>query len=801
MPESQVKLSYLATYCRHYAWKAQPFQEEASTFIQKKESGLLYSPTGSGKTVAVFPAALEHLTGVAQCEILWITPLRALVKDTEKALIDMAEALELSIKVAARTSDTSSAERARQKKKLPHVLITTPESLSLLLSYGESLTALSHVKVLIVDEWHEFLGSKRGTMLELCMARLRHQNQSLITWGLSATIGNVEQAAEVLLPHLPAEKRRLVSSKISRDVHIDTLLPATCDEMPWSGHIGLTLLPALEEKLRDYQSVLCFTNTRSQAEIWYKEFLVKFPTYMEVCALHHGSLDLSVRQAAEEGLKDGSIKIVFCTSSLDLGVDFSSVDHVFQLGSPKGIARLVQRAGRSNHRPGEASRLTFIPSHAIEVLEIAAARAAIEEHYMEPRRPILKPLDVLIQHLLTCAAGKDLDEKDYFSEVTSAYSYRSLSNIDFSFCLDFARQGGKLLEAYPQYRRLEKKDNLWSFTNSKFLRQHRYSIGTITSDLDLPVYFRSGGRLGTIEESFISRLSKKDSFLFAGRNLKLHSIRDGKVYVQKGSGKPTVSRWMGSRMPLSVKLASQLQLLLAGQSPGKETSWAAPLLEKQAKVSCLPGNGIFLIEQSKSREGYHSFFFPLAGRLVHEGLAALVAYRFGLTEPNTFSTAANDYGFEVLSKKKIEISDNMSSIFSANHLFEDLCEAINSSQMSKKQFREIARVTGLIHTGTPWQRKTGRQQEVSSSLLYDVFQRYDPENALLQQALREVLDREIEYERLVDFIESKPYERCVVKETDRFSPFAFPLFAERLRSRMSNEDFLERIASMKVVRA
>ena len=352
-------------------------------------------------------------------------------------------------------------------------------------------------------------------------------------------------------------------------------------------------MPILEEKLRDYQSVLCFTNTRSQAEIWYKEFLAKYPAYSQVCALHHGSLDFSVRKAAEDGIKSGAIRVIFCTSSLDLGVDFSTVDHVFQLGSPKGIARLVQRAGRSNHRPGQPSKLTFIPSHALEVLEVAAARSAIAEHYMESRQPLKMPLDVLIQHLLTCAAGQELNEEDFFKEVQSAYSYQGISRPDFSFCLDFARQGGKLLEAYPQYRRLEQVNGSWQFTNNKFLRQHRFGIGTIASDLDMPVHFRSGGRLGTIEESFISRLTKKDSFLFAGRILKLHSIRDGKVFVQKGSGKPTVSRWMGSRMPLSAKLASQMMALLDGDIQSAETEWAKPLLEKQSAASLLPGSKVF----------------------------------------------------------------------------------------------------------------------------------------------------------------------------------------------------------------
>ncbi|MFW6032816.1 MAG: DEAD/DEAH box helicase, partial [Phycisphaeraceae bacterium] len=503
-----------------------PFDYQLATWAAylAGESGLVHAPTGMGKTFAVWLGPLRrwcdrHPDREAWAEmappplkVLWITPLRALAADTAEALREPVEALGLPWTLERRTGDVSSSVKARQRKRLPSALVTTPESLSLLLSYADAKPKFRHLECVIVDEWHELMSTKRGTQTELGLARLRRWNPDLQTWGLSATMGNLDEARDVLLGTPGrAAKGRLICGAEPKEVAVETLAPESVERFPWAGHLGLRLLPGVIAELEAARSALVFTNTRSQAELWFAALLKARPDWIGAVALHHGSLDRRVREEVERLLRQGRLKCVVCTSSLDLGVDFSPVDRVFQVGSPKGV-----------------------PAHACELVELAAARAAVEERAIEARRPLERPLDVLVQHLVTLAMGGGFDEQRTLAEVRSTYAYRHLSDQEWQWAMDFVTRGGEALRAYPQYARVRTDEaGRWVVSSQQIARLHRMAIGTITSDVSITVKLKRGKRLGTVEESFIARLKPGDRFVFAGQVLELIKVRQMVAEVRR----------------------------------------------------------------------------------------------------------------------------------------------------------------------------------------------------------------------------------------------------------------------------
>ncbi len=802
-------------------WRPFDFQKQAWHAYLQGRSGLIHAPTGIGKTYAAFMGPLmAELTDthnrhsgegpsadpgakLPALKVLWLTPLRALAEDICQALREPLSTVELDWTVETRTGDTPASVRSRQQKQLPAVLITTPESLSLLLSYPGSKRKFSSLAAIIADEWHELMGSKRGVLAQLAMARLHSWCPDLRIWGLSATLGNTDTAMQVLLGARAAGGLK-IQGLMPKEITVESVVPEHIERFPWAGHLGLTLLPQVIETIAAARSTLVFTNTRSQTEIWYQAILEAQPAWAGRMALHHGSLDKKKRQFVESQLQQGQLKCVVCTSSLDLGVDFLPVDHVIQIGSPKGIARLMQRAGRSGHQPGERSRITCVPTNSLELIEIAAARQAIVKSNIELRQPVINPLDVLSQHLITIASGGGFSADDIYREAKNTHAFGQLTYAEFKRVLEFVTSGGPTLQAYPEYARLVRKNGSYHVRNKEILKRHRMNIGTITSDAAMAVKYRNGRRLGTIEESFAARLNKGDRFVFAGHKLEFVKIKDMTLLVKKaGPHKGPVPQWMGGRMPLSSQLAYsvRLQMKHAGQNRFDSTELTAvkPLLELQTQWSMLPDENTLLIERLTSRDGFHLFVYPFEGHLTHEGLAALLAFRLAKLKPLTISMAVNDYGFELLSDANIPLQrSNVKQLMATENLLDDILQSVNVSEMARRQFREIARIAGLVFQGYPGRPKKNSQIQASSSLIFNVFKRYEPDNFLVAQADREVLENQLEHQRLTATLNKMSASRIHIVDVQHPTPLAFPIMVNRLRAKISSEKLTDRVRKMQL---
>ena len=796
-------------------WKAFAFQREVWAAMRAGRSGMLHANTGTGKTLAVWLGALQALA-VAQAKhappltVLWITPMRALASDTLRSLRDPLEALVPTWTSGLRSGDTPSAERSRQDKRLPTLLVTTPESLSLLLARVNAREMLGAVALVVVDEWHELLGNKRGVQVQLAVARLRRWQPALRVWGLSATLGNLADALQALVgtqEQHPAPA--LVHGKVPKELIVDCLLPERAERFAWAGHMGLRMLPQVVDAIASTASTLVFTNTRSQAERWYQALLEARPDWAGDIALHHGSLDREVREWVELGMKEGRLRATVCTSSLDLGVDFLPVERVLQIGSCKGIARLIQRAGRSGHAPGRASRVTLVPTHSLELVEAAAARAAVHAGQIEQRHSPPRPLDVLVQHLVTVALGGGFRADELLAEVRTTIAYQDLPLEDWQWCLDFVRQGGASLAAYPDYRRaVPGDDGIWRVPDARLARRHRANIGTIVSDAALSVQYVGGGKLGTVEESFLARLKPGDCFMFAGKLLELVRIHEMTAYVHRApAGSAALPRWNGGRMPLSSTLADavlrEFEAADRGVFNGREMDCVRPLIAIQRAWSALPTPRVLLAETWKSREGWHLFLYPFAGRQVHLGLAGLLAWRAtqpSETDRSTFSIAVNDYGFELLSAKEVDWRGRLAGLLyvpeERGHLLAEVLASLNATELKRRRFREIARIAGLIFQSHPGEQRSNRQLQASASLFFEVFQKYDPDNRLLAQAQQELLNQELDVRLLAATLARMNTQDLSLMEVKKPTPLGFPLLVERFREKLTNESLTDRIARM-----
>jgi len=801
----------LEAWFERRGWQPFDFQLESAAAWRAGEHGLIHAPTGTGKTVAAMLGPLEDALergGAGQKQapplrVLWITPLRALAQDTAAGLRELLTDLDLPWTLDLRTGDTGSSARARQRRRLPSVLVTTPESLSLLLSYSDTQRQLAQVATVVVDEWHELLASKRGTLLELALARVRSLAPYARIWGLSATLANLDEALATLTGGAP--NARLIRGEVPRALHIDSLRPAPGERFPWAGHLGTRMVQPVVEAIEASEgSTLLFTNTRSQAEHWFEALLRARPDWIETFALHHGSLDRNLRTRVEQWLRAGTLRCVVATSSLDLGVDFSPVARVIQVGSPRGVGRLIQRAGRSGHAPGRDSAILCVPTHALELLEIAAVRARAEAGTIEARPPLTGCLDVLAQHLVTLAAGGGFEPGPTLAEVRTTVAFAHLSDAEWQWTLDFIARGGDALKAYPEFRRVqEDADGRYTIPEKRHLQRHRMGIGTIVADAAMQVRFIGGGRLGTIEESFISRLKPGDVFGFAGRTLELARVRDLTAYVRIARRRrSTLPRWQGGRLPLSDELAGGMLERLADWAADREASpelnAIAPILDLQARWSRLPQPGELLIEDVRSREGRHLFFYPFAGRAVHEGLAALIAWRLSRRAKSTLRTAVNDYGFEVVGRGLDAPEDEagLRALLDGDDLAGELEQCLNAGEMARREFRDIARIAGLVFEGYPGRGKSARQLQASTGLMFDVLGRHDPDNRLLDQARRAVFERQLDLDRLARALERIATEALVRRAPPRLTPFAFPLWAERIQHQVSSESWRERVERM-----
>lgn len=791
----------LHDYFKAKGWRPFSFQEATWAAYQQGKSGLLHAPTGLGKTLAVYLGPLLESPEVKSgCQVLWLTPLRALAADTLRALREPLAALAPQHEAEARTGDTPAALRARLRKKLPHTLVTTPESLSLMLTHADFAEKLSGLRCVIVDEWHELLGTKRGVQTELCLARLRAWFPGLRIWGLSATLGNLTEARQALLGSA-FEGSVEVTADVEKPIIIETLIPREMERFPWSGHIGTKLAKQVVDEIEKANVTLLFTNTRSQTEIWFQELCSIKPAWKNQIAMHHGSLSRAERDLAEHGLREGALKCVVATSSLDLGVDFSPVDQVIQIGSPKGVARLLQRAGRSGHQPGSVSRILGVPTHTLELVEFAAARDAAEARKIESRAPLSKPLDLLVQHLITCAIGTPFEPAEMRREVQSCHAFTDLTDSEWQWALGFISNGGTALSAYPRYQKARLENGRYTVDDKRLIMQHRLSIGTISSDPSVSIKFANGHSLGTVEESFISKIKPGSALVFGGKQLTLVRFhqRTATVKLATRALKGQVAIWGGSKMPLSSELAHAMARRLQGHGgPSPEMQAVAPILAIQQKWSRLPGDDSLLIEHTHSREGEHLFLYPFAGRLVHEGLAALLAFRISRTAGESIHTTQNDYGFSLTAKRGLVLDEEiLRSHLSCENLLDDLIACMNTAELARRQFREIARVSGLILQTPPGQKdRSQRELQSSASLLYEVLHRYDPENLLLHQAQREILEKQLELTRLTAAIHRLAGIPMHLVETENLTPMAFPLWADRLSATLPAGDAATRLEAM-----
>jgi ATP-dependent Lhr-like helicase len=789
-------------------WQPFPFQREVRAAMAEGTSGLLHATTGSGKTYAVWFGALARAAALGvpmrgasapPLGVVWLTPMRALAADSARAIRAPLDDLGVPWSIGIRTGDTPPAERARQDRRFPTALVTTPESLSLMLTREAARDELAAVHTVIVDEWHELMGTKRGVQVQLALARLKRWHPGLVVWGLSATLGNLDEAMQVLLGH---DRGLIVRGRIEKNLVIDTLLPANPGRFSWGGHLGKQMQMPVVEEIERSATTLVFVNMRSQAEAWYQFILDARPEWAGVDALHHGSLDKEVRDWVELGLKEGRLKAVVATSSLDLGVDFLPVERVLQIGSAKGVARLLQRAGRSGHAPGRPSRITLVPTNTLELVEAVAARRAATPGRIETRAPPDKPVDVHVQHRVPIALGGGFTAEEMYAEVKGAWAYRKLTRAEFQWALDFVVQGGESLHAYPEYHRVVDVEGVYRVPDRAIARRHKLNVGTIVSDAQVQVKYLSGGRIGVVEEGFVARLKKGDCFVFAGRPLEFVRAEEMTAYVRRADGqKAFMIAWAGAKMPLSSELADSVMDVLADAAQGDffdpEMEAARPMLETQMALSRIPTPKTLLIEMLDSREGRHLFLYPFAGRNAHIGLGSLLAWRLAKSQPNTFSIVINDYGLELLSARPIDPTPLVDqSLFDEGDLLHDVLASLNSSELARRRFREIARVAGLISQGYPGQPKSTRQLQASSSLFYEVFRKYDGGNMLLSQAENEVLSQELDIKRLAQVLKRMREQRVVFVELAVPSPFALPLMVERFREKLTTEKLKDRLERM-----
>lgn len=781
------------------------FQSETWFKFSNNYSGMVIAPTGFGKTFSVFLAVVidymnhpaNYKTGM---KLLWITPLRALAKDIAKAMSEALEEIGLDWEVAVRNGDTSTKDRAKQTKKMPDILIITPESLHLLIAQKQHQKFFKSLQCIVVDEWHELLSSKRGVMTELAVSRIFSYQKKLRIWGITATIGNLEEAMNVLIPY--DIKKTKVVAKEKKKIEIKSVFPDDVEVLPWAGHLGTKLADKIIPIILESQTTLVFTNTRSQAEMWYQVLLNTHPDFAGQIAIHHSSVDKDIRIWIEENLSSGYLKAVISTSSLDLGVDFKPVDTVIQIGSSKGIARFLQRAGRSGHSPFETSKIYFVPTHSLELIEVAALKEAVKQNKIEPREPLVLCYDVLLQFVLTLAVGDGFDEKQTYKQITSTNAFRDLSPEEWNWILTFITVGGKL-KNYEEYHKVVIENGLYKVTSRRIAMLHRMNIGAIVSDSMLKVKFFSGGYVGMIEEYFISKLKKNDKFILAGRVLEVSHVKEMTVYVRNSAGKGIVPSYLGGRLPmssyLSVFLRQKLSESLDAKSSEKELQFLHPLLVSQQENSHIPSENEFLVERIKTREGHHLFMYPFEGRLIHEVMSALIAYRISRISPISFSIAMNDYGFELFSKLEIPLTEeNIHEILSKENLIRDVMASVNSTEMARRKFRDIAVISGMVIRTYPGQQKNNKNLQSSSGLIFNVLEDFDPENLLLKQAYSEVFFQQIDEARLVEAFKRIHESEIIIKNSNTFTPLSFPIKVDSLRQSLSSEDLKARILRMKM---
>ncbi|WP_294230042.1 ligase-associated DNA damage response DEXH box helicase [uncultured Chryseobacterium sp.] len=781
------------------------FQTETWWKFGNGYSGMVVAPTGFGKTYSVFLALISDFLNHPDkykkgLKMIWITPLRSLSKDIAKAMQEAIDEIGLDWAVGVRNGDTDPKVRQQQVKNMPEILVATPESLHLLLGQKNHQRFFTNLQTIVIDEWHELLGSKRGVMIELGISRLRTYVPKIKIWGITATIGNLDEAMQVLIPY--NIKKTKITAKEKKKIDILSVFPDEVEILPWAGHLGHKLADKVVPIILNSNSTIVFTNTRSQSEMWYQLLLNAYPDFAGQIAIHHSSIDAHLRIWIEENLSSGKLKAVVSTSSLDLGIDFKPVDTVIQIGSAKGVARFLQRAGRSGHSPFETSKIYCVPTHSLELIEVSALKEAVKNNVIEPREPQVLCFDVLVQFLMTLAVGDGFFPDELYPQIKETYAFQEMTEEEWKGMLDFLTIGGKALKSYEEFHKIViDEKGLYKVTSRKIAMLHRMNMGVIVSDAMLKVKFISGGYIGMVEEYFISRLKKEDKFILAGRVLEVAMIKDMTVFVRAAKGKAFAPSYLGGRLPLSSNLGQFLREKLSGalnpKASEKELKFLHPLLANQEERSHIPEENEFLVELIKNREGYHLFMYPFEGRLVHEVMAALIAYRISKLAPISFSMAMNDYGFELFSDKEIPLNeDNLGRILTRDNLMNDVISSINAAEMARRKFRDIAVISGMVVQNFPGQQRSNKSLQSSAGLIFKVLEDYDPNHFLVRQAYTEVFNAQLQEQRLVEAFKRIEKSKIILKFANTFTPLSFPIKVDSLRQTLSSEDLDSRIQKL-----
>ncbi|MBB3911697.1 ATP-dependent Lhr-like helicase [Sphingomonas desiccabilis] len=753
-------------------WSPRRHQAEMLAAARAGRHALLVAPTGAGKTLAGFLPTLAELADAPGdgLHTLYISPLKALAVDVQRNLLNPIAEMGLDIRVETRTGDTPSDRKARQRVKPPHILLTTPESLSLLLSYPDADRLLASLRTIVIDEVHAFAAGKRGDLLALCLARLQRLSPGLRRVALSATVADPDDYRAWLAPDGDIDAVTLVQGDPGADPRIEILLPE--GRIPWSGHSGRYAAPQVMAQIEAHATTIVFCNTRSLAELIFQDLWKSNERSLPI-GVHHGSLAVEARRKVEQAMADGRLRALVATASLDLGVDWGNVDCVIQMGAPKGSSRLLQRIGRANHRLDEPSEAIVVPGNRFEYLEARAALDAVEAGELDTE--LFRPgaLDVLAQHLMACACAEPFDAADMLQEVRAALPYSALDAETFDRVLHYIAEGGYALRAYDRFKRLTKgADGLWRVSHPRFVQQHRLNAGIIVDAPTLDVRFRNGRKLGTVEEYFASTLSTGDTFFFAGLSLEVERIELTDLIVRASSRPARIPTYVGTRMALSTNLAQRVRTFLHDRAqwprfPADVREW----LEIQGRRSRLPEPGQLLIETFPHEGRHYMVAYSFEGWNAHQSLGMLITRRMEALGLKPIGFVSNDYA---LACYGLEPITDPAALFSPDILEHEFVEWVQGSNLLKRAFREVAVIGGLVERQHPGKRKSGKQVTFSTDLIYDVLRKYEPTHLLLQAAWEDARARMTDVGRLATLLETAQ-ARMLHVPLERISPLAVPV--------------------------
>ncbi|MHA3840394.1 ligase-associated DNA damage response DEXH box helicase [Sphingomonas aestuarii] len=753
-------------------WTVRRHQREMLAAARAGRDALLVAPTGSGKTLAGFLPSLAELVEAPTegLHTLYVSPLKALAVDVQRNLIGPIEEMGLDLRVETRSGDTPSDRKARQRAKPPQILLTTPESLSLLLSYPDSFTMFAGLRTLVIDEVHAFASGKRGDLLSLSMARLQKIAPAMRRVGLSATVAEPDLYRAWLSRDGDPTGVAKVMGDPGAEPDIAILLPE--GRVPWSGHSGRYAAPQVMAEIETHETTIIFCNTRGLAELIFQD-LWKVNELKLPIGIHHGSLDKEARRKVEAAMADGRLRALVATASLDLGLDWGNVDCVIQMGAPKGSSRLIQRIGRANHRLDEPSEAVVVPGNRFEYLEARAALDAVQAGELDADHFRPGALDVLAQHLVACACAAPFDEREMLAEIRNARPYATVTPKMFAQVLGFVSDGGYSLRAYDRFKRLTKGvDGVWRISHPRFVAQHRLNAGIIVDAPALDVRFRNGRRLGQIEEYFAASLSPGDTFFFSGISLEVERIETSDVIVRASSRPARIPTYVGARLALTTNLANRVRGFLHDREqwqrfPSDVREW----LEVQDRRSVLPKPGQLLVETFPRDGRHHMVAYSFEGWNAHQSLGMLVTRRMEAQGLKPIGFVANDYA---LACYGLEPITDPASLFSPDILENEFVDWVQQSALLKRAFREVAVIGGLVERQIPGKRKTGRQVTFSTDLIYDVLRKYEPDHLLLRAAWEDARARMTDVGRLADLLD-RAGDTMLHVDLDRISPLAVPV--------------------------